>query len=121
MAILERASARVMDVHQLNAEDRGWFRDAVNYMDSAKSDWWANIDPLTLDLGDSSSCICGQNGLSWRTHFLVRHSGQAIATASERFTPLWLEEIAQRMPSRDREPLPTSTRRPLVASEKALS
>lgn len=121
MSIQEDAFASVAEVSELDALDRGWFRDAVTYIDSAKPDWWTNIDPLTLDLGDSSTCICGQNGLSWNEHFHGRNHGQATATCARRFTPLWLEEIAQRMPSPDREPVPASTRRPLVASQEALS
>lgn len=87
-----------------------WGRDpvvavasAAETMDQLKPDWWQHIDPLTLNLENWKTCICGQNGLDWR---VARDTGgkftHSPVFAARPFEPYWLEEIAKRTP--DREP-----------------
>lgn len=90
---------------------------AARHLDRIKPDWWQRIDPLTLDIGDPCRCICGQNGLNWVVESAaadVRTGTLASPTAT---TELWLEEIARRMPSPDREPVPASATTPVGVSK----
>lgn len=75
-------------------------REAALYMDGVKPDWWQRIDPLRLDLSDCARCVCGQNELKWTHHFFPGPdlTDLAIVTSNREYEPLWLEEIASRMP-----------------------
>ena len=75
---------------------------AARYMDNWKPDWWQNIDPLRLNLQKDCDCICGQNDLDWNIPRYAGFSGCFSARSNE---PLWLEEIARRMPAPVREPV----------------
>ena len=79
-------------------------RLAAEQMDETKPDWWSQIDPVKFDITNSDTCICGQSGLDWEQQknvFYAKHGmGWAIFSNPE-LEPLWLEEIAKRMPVRE--------------------
>lgn len=81
--------------------DREQVMEAAAYLDEIKSDWWAHVDPVKLDLSVASLCICGQNGLDWQEHWHEmddRLGFETFVFADRDLEPLWLEEIAARMP-----------------------
>lgn len=75
------------------------------YLDERKPDWWATINPLTLDLYSSENCVCGQNGLNWlrEQKAVCERLGlkwdELAVFADNSLAPLWLEEIAARLPA----------------------
>ena len=85
-------------------DTRDTIRRAALHLDEVKPDWWSHIDPLTFNLADCNLCLCGQNGLSWTQIFRWDDglpSEFSLVTCSRDDEPLWLEEIAKRMPVRE--------------------
>lgn len=81
-------------------------RAAAVYLDRVKPGWWANVDPLLLDMRQSCTCIAGQSGIAWCAgnasvgeYAWVDGKRLGPFGTDRDYEPLWLEEIAARMPA----------------------
>jgi len=85
------------DYYPWQYENADW---AARQLDRIKPDWWETVDPLTLDMANPDMCVCGQNGLGWVATADLTDDPKKFrfATGGATMEPLWLEEIAKRLP-----------------------